>query len=77
VKATNFSMTVRSPDKSVLMEVARVSLNKSKVVVTGKIMGAMPMTAIIAPDELRRLLWNTGVATVLRIVWLVLFSRKH
>jgi hypothetical protein len=70
-------MKIRSSDKSVLMEVARVYPDQRQLVITGKIMGAMPMKAIVSPTELRGLLWDIGLPKLLRIVWLVLFSRKR
>jgi hypothetical protein len=70
-------MQVRSADKSVLMEVARVYPDRRQLVITGKIMGALPMKAIVEPQDLRRLLWEIGFLGLLRIACLVLFSRKR
>lgn len=70
-------MIVRSTDKSVLMEVSSVAAEQRRLLVTGKIMGAMPMKAVVEPEELRRLLWRIGLPGLLRIAWLVLFGRKR
>jgi hypothetical protein len=64
-----------SPDGSILMEIAGVSLADERIVVTGKIMGAMPMKAVIQPSDLRSLLWRIGPRTVVRIAWTVLTER--
>lgn len=70
-------MRVLSGDNSVLMEVARVFPEGRRLVVTGKIMGGIPMKAVIEPRELRKLLWGIGFSGLLRMAWLVLFSRTH
>lgn len=70
-------MIIRSTDKSVLMEVARVAPEQGRIVITGKIMGALPMKAVVEPTDLRALLRGMGLRSLLRTAWLVLFARKR
>jgi hypothetical protein len=42
-----------TPEKSVLLDVISVQPHSDGVLVTGKIMGTMPMKAIVRPEELR------------------------
>ena len=46
-------MKLFSPDGSELMHVEKVEAVDGNIVVQGKIMGAMPMKAILRPQELR------------------------
>ena len=46
-------MKLYGPDKSLLIEVKTVSTHPEGIVIEGKIMGAMPMKAILRPEELR------------------------
>jgi len=46
-------MKLYSPDKSLLIEVRAVKPTPEGLVVEGKIMGSMPMKALIVPTELR------------------------
>ncbi|MBD3759321.1 hypothetical protein [Rhizorhabdus sp.] len=46
-------MKLYSPDKSLLIEIRTISEHEDGLLIDGKIMGAMPMKAIIRPDELR------------------------
>lgn len=47
-------MKIYSPDKSELMEVSRLERKGSDIVLHGKIMGTMPMKAVIRPEEARQ-----------------------
>jgi hypothetical protein len=46
-------MKLFSPDHSVLMEVSRLEREGNNLVITGSIMGAMPIRAILTPTETR------------------------
>ena len=46
-------MRLLSPEGSDLMFVEKVDVVDGNIVVQGKIMGALPMKAILKPDELR------------------------
>ena len=46
-------MRLLSPEGSDLMFVEKVDVVDGNIVVHGKIMGALPMKAILKPDELR------------------------
>jgi hypothetical protein len=70
-------MKIHSTDKSVLMEVADVRPDRAGILITGKIMGAMPMKAVVEPAEVRRMLGEIGLWKILRIAWLVCFMRKR
>jgi hypothetical protein len=60
------SMKFYSPDKTVLMEIASVKPHPNGVLIEGKIMGTMPMKAVLKPAEIRagfrflspRLIWT-------------------
>lgn len=47
-------MKVYSPDRSELMTITSITRQGSNLVISGKIMGSMPMKAIIRPEEARR-----------------------
>jgi len=46
-------MKLYTPDKTVLMDVSRVTALDGNLVIEGKIMGSMPMKAFLRPAELR------------------------
>lgn len=46
-------MKFYGPDKSLLIEVSAVKQHPDGIVIEGKIMGAMPMKAVLRPEELR------------------------
>jgi len=46
-------MKLYAPDGSELMHVEKVDVVDGKLMVQGKIMGAMPMKAMLPPEELR------------------------
>ncbi len=61
-------MKLYTPDKSVLLDVTAVAPHPDGVLVTGKIMGTMPMKAIVRPEELRAGLRLLNVRLVLTLV---------
>ncbi|MFZ1991668.1 MAG: hypothetical protein WAW96_18080 [Alphaproteobacteria bacterium] len=48
-------MTLYSADNSKLMEVSALEIEGNQLLIKGKIFGAMPMTAKLRPEELRKL----------------------
>lgn len=46
-------MKFYTPENSVLMDISAVKLHADGLVIEGKIMGAMPMKAILRPEEMR------------------------
>lgn len=46
-------MKLYTPEKSVLLDVTSVQPHPDGLLVAGKIMGTMPMKAIVRPEELR------------------------
>lgn len=68
-------MKITQPDGSVLMEVADARIADGRILVTGKIMGAMPMKAIIRPSEVRKLIGQIGYARLAKMGWLAMFGK--
>lgn len=61
-------MKLYTPDKTVLMDVSKVTTNKDGLVIEGKIMGTMPMKAVLRPEELR-----AGLRLVrFSVIWMAL-----
>ncbi|GLJ00731.1 hypothetical protein [Sphingobium sp. BS19] len=48
------SINIYAPDKSNLMEIATLEAKDGNLVIKGKIMGSMPMTAVVRPEEARK-----------------------
>jgi hypothetical protein len=42
-----------APDRTVLLDITAIKKHRDGLVIEGKIMGAMPMKAILTPRELR------------------------
>jgi hypothetical protein len=61
-------MKVFGPDSSELMEVTGLSRKGNELIVKGTIMGSLPMTAVVRPEEARKCLslLNPG------LVWFLL-----
>ena len=47
-------MKIYTPDKSELMDVSSIRRENGNLVVSGKIMGRMPMKAVIRPQDARQ-----------------------
>ncbi len=47
-------MKLYTPERGELIEIITVEAEQGRVVIKGKIMGAMPMRAVLLPEELRR-----------------------
>ncbi len=61
-------MKLYAPDDTELMDVKAIVRQGNNLVVKGKIMGAMPMNAVIRPEEARRGLRLLSVG----LVWFLL-----
>lgn len=46
-------MKFYTPERGELIEIITVEPDRAGVLIKGKIMGAMPMTAVLLPEELR------------------------
>jgi hypothetical protein len=58
-------MIIYSADRSTLMEVEEFSREGSCLKFSGKIMGAMPVTAVVTPSQIRALIKALGVSLIL------------
>lgn len=61
-------MKMQTPEGSELIEVVDVQLHESGVIVSGQIMGAMPMRAILKPSQLRSGLKFLRPRVLLRLI---------
>jgi len=58
-------MIIYGSDRSKLMEIESFSREGSTLKFRGKIMGAMPITAVLTPVQLRQMLKTLGVGMLL------------
>jgi hypothetical protein len=58
-------MIIFGSDNSRLMEIEEFSRSGSALQFRGKIMGAMPVTAVVTPGQLRRLIVTLGISLIL------------
>ena len=58
-------MKVYTPDKSELMVISKIERDGQNLLIHGKIMGSLPMKAVIRPDEARKGLGLVGLKTFL------------
>tara|TARA_A100001391_G_scaffold273_2_gene665 strand:+ start:83841 stop:84053 length:213 start_codon:yes stop_codon:yes gene_type:complete len=61
-------MKIRAADKSELMEISKIEVKGEDLVLKGKVYGAMPMTAVITPEEARKF----GKMLTPKLVWFLL-----
>ena len=61
-------MIIRGLDKSKLMEIEQFSRDGGQLQFKGKIMGAMPITGVVTPSQIRAFLKMTGP----RLWWFLL-----
>lgn len=47
-------MKIRAADKSELMEISKIERKGNDLVLKGKVYGAMPMTAVLTPEEAKK-----------------------
>jgi hypothetical protein len=59
---------LHTPEKTVLIDISTVKSDPAGLLIEGKIMGALPMRAILTPGEARRGLRLLSGAVLLRIV---------
>jgi hypothetical protein len=64
-------MIIYSADRSKLMEIESFSREGSTLRFRGKIMGTMPITAVITPHQVRQMLKTLGVGMLLFAVSMV------
>ena len=64
-KTKKQGMKVYTPDKSELMVISKVERDGNNLLIHGKIMGSLPMKAIIRPDEARKGIGLIGLKTFL------------
>jgi hypothetical protein len=69
-------MKVYTPDKSELMVISKIERNGHNLLIHGKIMGSLPMKAVIRPDEARKGIGLIGLKTFLFLLTF-LFGRKR
>lgn len=67
-------MQLYTADNTELMEVSALKADEANLVVSGTIMGAMPIEAILTPQELRKLFKLLSFRLVLH-VFMMLFKR--
>jgi hypothetical protein len=67
-------MQLYTADNTELMEVSALRADEANLVVSGTIMGAMPIEAVLTPAELRKLFGLLSFRLVLH-VFMMLFRR--
>jgi hypothetical protein len=65
-------MRLFGPDGSDIMAIEAIALEKGNIVIRGKIMGAMPLSAIIRPDQLRHGIKLISLRVVFRGLWMLI-----
>ncbi|SNC62727.1 hypothetical protein SAMN04487881_0722 [Marinobacter sp. es.048] len=63
--------------RSDLMEVNAVEIENGCVVITGTIMGAMPVKAVVSGAEMRKGFSLIGVRGVFKVIWAFLRGRTY
>lgn len=58
-------MIIYSADRSKLMEIEEFSRSGSTLRFRGKIMGTMPVTAVVTPSQVRKMLLSLGLTLLL------------
>lgn len=69
-------MKFYTPDKSLLIEVQSVKEHPDGIMIEGKIMGAMPMKAILRPEEARAAFKLISWPIVRRIAGMMLHGKQ-
>ena len=59
------SMKVWTPDNAELMDITSIQRKGTNLIISGKIMGSMPMRAVIRPEDARRGLRLLDLRTIL------------
>ena len=68
-------MKVYTPDKSELMVISKIERDGHNLLIHGKIMGSLPMKAVISPEQARKGIGLIGLKTFLFLLTF-LFRRK-
>ena len=66
-------MKLESNNKVGLMDITRISSEGSKIVVTGIIMGSVPIRAVLTTAELRKALSLMSLKTMIAAGWIMLW----
>jgi hypothetical protein len=69
-------MKLYTPDKSELMVISKIERDGHDLLIHGRIMGSLPMKAVIRPDEARKGIGLIGLKTFLFLLTF-LFGRKR
>jgi hypothetical protein len=69
-------MQLFTPDNSPLLDIASIEPHPDGILIQGKIMGAMPMKAVLRPEELRRGLRFLGPRLLLTLL-AMMFRRQR
>jgi hypothetical protein len=65
-----------APDKSMLIDVRAVKEHADGLVIEGKIMGSMPMKAVLRPEEIRAIFALLTSRVVWRAVQMIVLGSK-
>ena len=68
-------MKLFTPDKSLLMEIQSIAKHPDGLVIKGKIMGTMPMNAVLRPGELRAVFKLLNWRVILRLCGMMIRGR--
>ena len=55
-----------------LMEVSKITTDGNRIVVTGTILGSVPVRAVLTPTEARKALSLMSFKTILATIWILL-----
>ncbi len=69
-------MKLYAPDKSMLMDISAIKVHPDGLLIEGKIMGAMPMKAVLRPEELRSA-FKLADRKVAKRLMLMMFGRPR
>lgn len=64
-------MKLYTTDNSELMDIATIKAEDGGIVVTGMIMGAVPVKAVVKPEEMRAALRQMSLGTMFRAALMV------
>jgi len=70
-------MKLYTPEKTVLMEITAVKPHPDGLQIEGKIMGAMPMKAILRPEEMRSAFKLLNVSLVISALGMLLRGKTR
>lgn len=69
------TLKLYTTDKTILMDVSKVTAGKDGLVIEGTIMGAMPLKTVLNPQELRAGLRLLGWSTVWRAIKMLITGK--